>query len=443
MGCKGFFVASLVALGTAGMAGDAQATPPAPPAPLPPGDSLTYVAKAGDTLFSLARQYLVRPAAARTVGQLNHIANPRHLPVGKEIRIPRELVRYTPVTLRLASFSGPVSLGATLGGAAPRLGQVLVEQTTITTGPNGFALITGSDGSRLALPSNTTARIGRARHYALVDADDMGLVLASGRGEVQAAHQKPQGRFRLETPVAVSAVRGTRFHASHDAAAGLSTTGVTEGLVAVSSASAEVSLPAGEGAATARDGAIVKEALLPAPALVKPGKVQTEPRLDFQLAALPGAARYRLQIARDAGFADMLAETESEALAASFPSLDNGGYFIRAAGISPRGIEGQGEVFSFRRQRVGLKADMGQVDIPGAIRINWQVEGEGQSRFRFQLLPATGDVPLVDEAGMDRPGITLTGLKPGAYRWRVGVIQTVPEGSAEVWTPLQKFTVSP
>ena len=83
------------------------------------------------------------------------------------------------------------------------------------------------------------------------------------------------------------------------------------------------------------------------------------------------------------------------------------------------------------------------MDIPGAIRINWLVEGEGQSRFRFQLLGKDSAVPLVDEAGMDKPGITLTGLKPGTYRWRVGVIQTVPEGSAEVWTPLQTFTVSP
>ena len=427
MGCRKFLVGSLVLLG---------ATAGAAP---PPADSVVYVAKAGDNLANLAGRYLVSPAAAGAVARLNRIANPRHISVGRELRIPRELLRYTPVTLRLASFSGPV----TLGGATPRLGQVLVEQTSITTGPGGFALITGSDGSRLALPSNSTARIGRARHYALIGADDMGIALANGRGEVQAAHQQPQGRFQLATPIAVSAVRGTRFRASHDAAAGLSTTGVTEGLVAVNSASAAVSLPAGSGAATAADGAIRQEPLLAAPALIKPGKVQTEPALTFRIAPLAGAARYRLQIARDAGFTDMLAETDTAGPEATFPSLDNGGYFIRASALAPSGIEGQAESFSFRRQRVGLKADVGQVDIPGAIRINWLVEGEGQSRFRFQLLGKDSAVPLVDEAGMDKPGITLTGLKPGTYRWRVGVIQTVPEGSAEVWTPLQTFTVSP
>ena len=51
-------------------------------------------------------------------------------------------------------------------------------------------------------------------------------------------------------------------------------------------------------------------------------------------------------------------------------------------------------------------------------------------------------LPLIDEAGLDKPGLTLTGLKRGAYHWRLGVIQTTAEGSAEVWTPLQKFTVS-
>ena len=427
MGCRKFLVGSLVLLAAASGA-----------APPPPADSVVYAAKAGDNLTNLAARYLVNPAAAGTVARLNRIANPRHIPVGRELRIPRELLRYTPVTLRLASFSGPV----TLGGATPRLGQVLVEQTSITTGPGGFALITGSDGSRLALPSNSTARIGRARHYALIGADDMGIALANGRGEVQAAHQQPQGRFQLATPIAVSAVRGTRFRASHDTAAGLSTTGVAEGLVAVNSASAAVSLPAGSGAATAADGAIRQEPLLAAPALIKPGKVQTEPALTFRIAPLAGAARYRLQIARDAGFTDMLAETDTTGPEATFPSLDNGGYFIRASALAPSGIEGQAENFSFRRQRVGLKADLGQVDIPGAIRINWRVEGEGQSRFRFQLLGESGSVPLIDEAGLDQPGMTLTGLAPGVYRWRVGVIQTVPEGSAEVWTALQKFTVS-
>ena len=353
----------------------------APPR-LPPGDMVSYTAKAGDTLFSLARHYLVSPAAAEVVRRLNHLSDPRRIPVGRELTIPRDLLRYTPVTLRLASFSGPV----TLGGAAPRVGQALVEQTTITTGPGGFALITGSDGSRLALPSNSTARIGRARHYALIDANDLGLVLSAGRSEVQAAHQQPQGRFRLETPIAVSAVRGTRFRASHDATAGVSTTGVTEGLVAVNTDASAVNLPAGQGAASARDGAIRQEALLPAPTLLKPGKVQTEPALAFRIAPQPGAARTHLQLARDAGFTDLLAETETTGPTATFPSLDNGGYFVRAAALAPSGIEGQAETFSFRRQRVGLKADVGQVAIPGAIRINWLVEGEGEARFRFQLL---------------------------------------------------------
>ena len=106
-------------------------------------------------------------------------------------------------------------------------------------------------------------------------------------------------------------------------------------------------------------------------------------------------------------------------------------------------LHGVDEVWSFRRQRVGLSADVSPTALPGGFRVNWMVEGEGTSIFRFQLYSqGNGDVPAVDESGLLQPGITLTNLKRGLYRWRVGVTQTTSEGSTEVWTSLQQFTVS-
>jgi hypothetical protein len=117
--------------------------------------------------------------------------------------------------------------------------------------------------------------------------------------------------------------------------------------------------------------------------------------------------------------------------------------FVRTSAIAGSGLEGLAETDSFRRQRVGLQGSAAEAGIPGGLRFDWLAEGDGSAIYRFQLLGSDGDSPpLVDQAGLAEPGLTLTGLLPGAYRWRVGVIKTTPEGNAEVWTPLQIIKVN-
>ena len=400
---------------------------------------MVYVVKAHDNLFELAAAYMVNPAATGRVQTLNRIREPRHLPVGMQLRIPRELLRTRPIEMRIVTFSGPVTLG---GGAAPQRGQSLAEGSELQTGVNGFVTLSGSDGSRVTIPSNSRLRINRARQFLINSASDIDIEVRQGRAEVRAAPQKPQGQFQLRTPVAVSAVRGTVFRVSYSGEGAPSTTEVVEGTVAVSAGNSEAAIKAGFGAAATASG-LAQEALLAAPAVERPGKVQTDPELSFTMKPVSGAQQYHAAVARDASFLDLVAEDIADKPEAHFPSQDNGTYFVRSSAISPSGIEGQAETWSFRRQRVGLKASVEQTSLPNAFRINWLAEGSGTSLYRFQLFAEGNDaVPVIDEAGLTQPGLTLTALARGAYRSRVGVIQTAPDGSAEVWTPLQKFNVS-
>lgn len=405
--------------------------------------AITYTVRKGDTLWSLTRTYLNRMDALPRLQTANKVRIPRHMPVGFQLAVPRDLLRFEPIVLRLSSFSGPVSGRADGRELQLAKGGELVEGTELTTGANGFVLITGSDGSRLALPSNTAIRIGRSRRYLLMGVPEIEVSVLRGRTEVKAAKQPPQGQFRVRSPISVSAVRGTVFGAGFDPAATLGATEVIEGVVAVASPVREIPVEAGFGATTNAAGELSREGLLKPPALLEPGKVQTEEKVALALNPVEGARSYRFQIGRDAAMEDVIAEVESTDPRAEFSELRNGTFFVRASAVSRSGLQGFSGVESFRRQRVGLAADIGQVDIPGAIRINWRVEGEGASLFRFQLFgEADKAQPLVDEAGLSTPGMTLTGLRRGTYQWRVGVIQTTPEGSAEVWTPLGKFTVN-
>lgn len=401
-------------------------------------DTFVYTVKLSDTLYALSREYLIRPDAWRELQAANRVRIPRQMPVGYRLAIPRKLLKFTPVAMRVQTFSGPVSVA----GAEMRKGLELAEGSVITTGANGFVVISGADGSRVALPSNTRVRIGQARRYLLLQATDIELQVDRGKAEVQAAKQSPDSRFRVRTPVAVTAVRGTVFRAGYSEAAGSSASETIEGEVAVAAAKAQLALPAGFGAAASAKGDLAKEALLPAPVLADPAKVQTEALVALDFKPVDAAQAYRVQVARDAGFLDVIGEVQGLQPRAAFDGIRNGTYFVRAAGFSAAGLQGLEEAYSFRRQRIGLAADAGQSGLPDGFRFAWQSEGEGTSLFRFQLFAAgDGNLPVVDEPALTRPEMTVTRLDPGAYRWRVGVIQTTPEGSAEVWLPFQKLTV--
>ena len=400
-------------------------------------DRMTYRVATQDTLFGLAQRYLIGPRAAAEVQRINRIRDPRRIPVGTILAIPRRLLRFEPVVLRVATFSGPVSLA---GGASPERGQVLGEGMEIGTGANGFVTLAGADGSRVSLPSNSRVRVKESRRYLINRAASIELEVLRGRAEVSAAKQGPQGQFRLRSPVAVSAVRGTVFRVGYAEDRATGTTEVIEGLVGVATPRAGLDLPAGFGAAARGDGEVAKESLLPAPEAPGAGRVQTDPEVTFALSPVAGAAGYRVQIARDAGFVEVIAESSGAAPQARFAGIGNGRLFMRANAMAPSGIEGLGQTFAFRRQQVGVKAEAGAV--ADGFRFTWLAESEGQSLYRFQLFPAAeGEPPLVDEPALREPGLTLTALRPGAYRWRVGVIQVTPDGSAEVWTPLEKLIV--
>lgn len=420
----------------------AMASPVVAYAQAAPADSQTYTMQAGDTLIVLAQRYFVSEAAALEVQRLNRIANARRIPVGTRISIPRRLLRSVPVELRLQSFSGPVAIHHRGQNIAPRVGLVLPEGSAIVTGPNGFASVAAADGSRISFPSNSEAHFARLRRYLIDRAADIDVDVRRGRTDVRAAPQTPGGTFRVTTPVSVSAVRGTEFRAGLASDGELGLTEVLEGTVGVGTALREEAVAGGFGAAVRRNGEILTETLLPAPGLVAPGRVQTEETVNFALRPLEGAQRYRLQVARDAGFVEVLAEGETAGATAAISDIPNGTFFVRVSPVAVSGLEGRSEAWSFRRQRVGLAADAETAGPPGVYRFAWRTIGEGASVYRFQLFADPAGEPMVDEAGLQQSSIGLTGLKPGAYHWRVGVIQTDASGSAEVWLPLQKVNIS-
>lgn len=405
-------------------------------------DSVSYTVQRNDTLYGIAARYLVNRESARQVQRINRVRNPRHLSINRTLQIPRRLLRHAPVRLTVSSLSGPV----TIEGRDAFDGMELSETDTIVTGPNGFVSFSGGFGGRISLPSNTTAELIKSRRYVLGNTLDVDFAVKRGRANASSPTLEGQDRLRMRTPVAVTAVRGTEFRVAYDPeSADNSLTEVTEGAVQVAAGGQERATPAGFGVSSSSTGVSEPEALLPFPKFVVPGAVQTGETVDFTLEPVAGAIGYRVQLARDAGFLEIISEQVVDTEFASVQGIENGRYNVRARSISQSGLEGESSGSeSFLRKQLGVQASAGSSPDYDGFKFSWVPSGGESATFAFQIwLQDTPETLLVDEVGLSETQISLTNLSVGKYEWRVAATETDPkDGLIKVWGETQTLNVS-
>lgn len=434
------------------------ASPAAPRSSAPIDTPVTYVVRRGDTLYDLAKAYLRRPSDYHHVQRANQISRPRVLRIGARLRIDPALLRTAPLDARLGAFSGPVQV-ETDGRLAPaRLGMAIVEGQRLITGPNAFATIDLADASRVTLPSNTSLRVVRLRLVALTNAPQRIFQLDEGRGAVSATpNANPNARFEIRTPVSISAVRGTEFRVRYaPAQAGLparAQTEVLKGAVAVYALDARPTVvtgaaatPAGFGVTATPDALSGPTALLPPPRLAPGGDRQSDKAVRFTAEPVAGAAAYRMQLSRDAGFVDLFAEATVAEPVAVFDDMASGTYFVRLTALDAGGLEGMGADYSFDRDLDTLEPGPSPTtSVEGKRRyflFRWIAAGDGVRSFRFQLFSGTEPVsPVVDQPGLTDSQLTLTDLPPGAYSWRISAVRFKNGTYTERVGPLQPLQI--
>ncbi|MDV2126685.1 peptidase M23, partial [Burkholderia pseudomallei] len=163
-------------------------------------------------------------------------------------------------------------------------------------------------------------------------------------------------------------------------------------------------------------------ALLDAPQLANPAKIQDDPQVAFDLVPLGGAQSYHVQIARDAGLYDLFKEVQVSAPRATFADVPDGTYFVRIAAIDSHGLEGQPRIYAFERRRFGVDASAAPADGGYAFRWSTTQDGAaaGATRFRF-VLSRSKDLsnPIVDQVDAQGGRIAVSNLTPGDYYWSV------------------------
>lgn len=401
---------------------------------------IRYTVRKGDNLYNLALHYMHRLSDYRTVQALNKVRDPYRLPIASTLLIPRPLLKSDPLEARVIAFRG----ATTIDGRPAVLGTAVTEGGQIRTGQNAFLSISLADGSTITLPSQSTIRVQRLRRFRLTGEMERLFMLDDGRSQTEVTPRtNGRDRFEMRTHISVAAVRGTEFRVTVLDGGKAATAEVLDGHVGLNGGGAETVLDPGVGARVTPDGTTGPVKLLPPPDLVDPGRIQSEPDLAFRIAPLGQAQRYRVQIARDAGFLDIAEETLVDMPQASLPSVPNGDWFVRVTAIDRNEIEGLPRVIGFERHLNAIRATV--EPLPGGRRFlfRWQDLGEGTHQYRFLAAPAeTPDRPVIDEPGLTAQSFVATDLPPGNYVWRVQTSGVSNGKTYSNWSTAQTLTVA-
>lgn len=295
-----------------------------------------YTVRPDDTLSALAKAFLVGGEYLE-VQKLNKVADPRRLPIGSILLIPDRLLRTVPIVAQVASFRGTV----TIDGQQAEVGSQVRQGMRVETGPNSSVAITMPDGSSISLPSQSRIVVDKLRRILLTGGMDRNFKLEAGRSKSSVTPMKdPANNFRVTTPLSVAAVRGTDFRVGVDETGERALTEVVGGTVGVEAGPnpVEVAIPKGFGAVSTPGGTEPPVALLPPPQLQQVER--TDSGVIITARPVEGAKAYRVQLATDVAFLNLIAETQVDEPSASFTLAPNATFFVRLTAVATSGMEG-------------------------------------------------------------------------------------------------------
>ena len=379
-----------------------------------------YRTRAGDTLIGLAGKVLIDPRHWVDLQTLNHVARPRQIPTGSLLNIPYRWLRLSPEQAEVLSVGGEARLNGAPLAAGGRIGAGAI----VETGGTGSATIAMPDGSVVTVQRDSRLAVERLQRIDGLNAHDVSFRLTAGRAETKVQPQHDVGRFEIHTPVAVSAVRGTRFRAAFDPADADARTETLEGTVGVGGAGSTVAVAAGFGTRVEKDAPPSAPVPLPPPPDLGllPARTATAD-VPIVFAAVPGAARYRLQLADQEAFYTVLRDEVLTGPAGTLTGLADGHYWLKARSITARDIEGPDAVREFTVRHAPVAPE------PLVPPAEANVVGTSAG-LRFQPVPEAVAYRVAvarDEAfseqvvsrRVERPELEVGSLEAGVYYWRV------------------------
>lgn len=404
----------------------------------------SYTVQPGDHPWNLAQRYLKHPTLSRQLLELNKIEDERHVMPGTRLRIPQKWLRLQTSRVRVLAVFGDITQQK--AGHTERRhvqqGDYLQAPLVLRTGATGNATLGFADGSRVLLRRDSELQLKQTQQRALNKVSFVQLFLLSGSMENLVTPMGDSGgRFEIDTPAAVAAVRGTQFRVQVQGVQ--SRTEVLGGIVNVANSSGQVDTAAGQGtvAQSGQSPAGSLTQLLPEPSLEGlPERIERLP-IDVPLKALAGAVAYRTQLAPDESFSVLVSDETSEAARIRARDVDDGSYFLRVRAVDARGLEG----FSAQRALLVAARPASPVLIePAPMSVTerprpefrW-AQGDAGWHYRLQIMADGSQTPLDEQVVQGGVATALQDLPAGLYQWRVAAIQS-GKGQGP-WSDAQAF----
>jgi hypothetical protein len=408
-----------------------------------------YLVRPGETLNGIAARLLHEGETRRVQRALalhNRLSDADRIHPGQTLRIPRAWLKSQPSSLEVAAVQGDVRSG----GRPLATGARLAAGDELRSGGDGYVTLKLADGSTLTLAPSTEVRVERALASPGAGTTDTAVRLEAGRAE--AAVQRPTKggtRFEIRTPIAATAVRGTRFRVAATGTRGGATSEVLEGEVGVSDADNRGSVNVATGHGTrvlAREAPLAPRPLLAAPLLWNGVRLVPRAPASLEFSPLKGAQSYRVLLAASESLNPVLAETLVEAPEVRLAALADGDYFVRVRGIDDIGLEGRDAV---ARLRVRTRADPPRPTSPpersriygSTVEFAWLAD-PAAAGYSLQIARDPAFRTLAGEwAELREARYKANGVAPGEYYWRIA--GSMADGRLSLYSDPRALSVRP
>jgi hypothetical protein len=306
----------------------------------------------------------------------------------------------------------------------------------VETAAASNATLEFADGSRFQLRQNSLLELDTLSTYGDTGMVDTRMRLQRGRinGQVRPG-SGADTRYQIETPAAVAAVRGTDYRLNADAGGGALRAEVLDGRVSITGAGRTRQLAPGQGTLTeAGSPPRPPRALLPAPVVNAIARRIERIPIVLTWEPVAGAVSYRVQLASDQRFDDLLFEEVSSSAQIRGPSPADGEYFLRIRAIDELALEGLDVTvpvtLAARPEPPFLIAPRAEeVVLAANPAFEWS-QAEQASAYRFQLADSADfSNLLVDLNGYSGSRLVVDSeLAEGGYFWRVATLADAKQG---------------
>jgi hypothetical protein len=265
---------------------------------------------------------------------------------GGPIELKREMLAKDQVLVKIAQFYGETEVRRSFDPSFfPVVENLLIrEGDVLRTWRKSGGRILFDDGNYVVMKSNSRAKIkelgkvGSSGAHARIE-----LVEGSIWSRIR---EKVLGRFEFETPSASTIIRGTEFRLKVEAN-NTTRLEVLDGTVEIQSGDSSVQVPARKGILSQSGEALgLPEDIPPAPGSLlspQPEQVFRGESFDqlFRWSQIAEAVGYRIVVARDSSFFDVVEERQTDGEATvRILGLEPGTYFWRVTALSDQGFEG-------------------------------------------------------------------------------------------------------